>query len=283
MKLQIYENDLGSYLKSIKNSTPLTPEREAYLSQRIREGGDLGARNELVGANLRFVISVAKSYQYCGLSLSELISEGNYGLFEAAKRFDERRGFKFITYAVWWVRQAILKALFDQSDVRKPMSLMNDIRKVEREISRFEQNCGRFPSLDEIAERTGISYSRTFNVVNDKKDVSLDAPPRGYGEDSSLYEKLEDCKSISPESELQTSEQDEEINYLLDCLDDREKEVVMRYYGLSGYNPMTLEQIGAVFKLTRERIRQLKERAQGKMLVAAKEREISLQDILVEG
>ena len=282
MSARYTETEIGPYLRSLANSIPLSKEREFELSQRIRKFGDLEARDELIEGNLRFVISVAKCYQNCGLSFPDLVSEGNYGLLEATKRFDETRGFKFITYAVWWIKQSILKALLEQSVVRKPVNLLNDIGKVERTISQFEQHFGRSPNLDEITKSTDLSEIRTHRVVHDGRDLSLDAPPGGYDEDESFYGILEDPNSINPERELQTTEQEEGVAYLLRGLDDRERKIMVMYYGLKGDKPMTLEEIGSIFRLTRERIRQIKEKAQGKMLYEARGIGISLQDLLVE-
>ncbi|HIM56207.1 MAG TPA: RNA polymerase sigma factor RpoD/SigA [Candidatus Latescibacteria bacterium] len=250
---------IEAYWKDIEHFRPLSRAEETALVRRARDG-DESAAQALVTANLRFVVSVAKRYNNYGLSFPELISEGNYGLLEAVKRFDETRGFKFITYAVWWIRQAILKALAEGSKAaRPPMSQVNDLQKVERTSASLTQKLGRIPSIEELAEEARISLGRTRNALElSRADLSLDAPM--YGADGSL-------QSLFPgigESFEVVMEQEDLNSALRDCfniLDEREDLILRSYFGLEDDRPMTLEQIGRVLGLTRERVRQLRDRA----------------------
>ena len=250
---------IEAYWKDIEHFRPLSRAEETALVRRAR-GGDESAAQALVTANLRFVVSVAKRYNNYGLSFPELISEGNYGLLEAAKRFDETRGFKFITYAVWWIRQAILKALAEGSKAaRPPMSQVNDLQKVERTSASLTQKLGRIPSTEELAEEAHISLGRTRNALElSRADLSLDAPV--YGEDGSLQSLF---AGIGESFEI-VMEQEDLNSALRDCfniLDEREDLILRSYFGLEDDRPMTLEQIGGVLGLTRERVRQLRDRA----------------------
>ena len=250
-----------SYWHDIRDFHPLSRKQEAELVQRAREG-DRSASDALVTANLRFVVSVAKKYNNYGMTFLELIAEGNYGLLEAVKRFDETRGFKFITYAVWWIRQAILKALAEQSRAaRPPMSQVNDLQKVEKLSAGLTQKLGRAPTLEEIAAAADISYERTRNAIElNQNDMSLDAPlTNSEGEDTMLavmanegpgFEESYDCAALY-----------QALHKSLDSLDDREQLILRSYFGLEGLDPMTLEQIGEILGLTRERVRQLRDRA----------------------
>jgi RNA polymerase primary sigma factor len=250
-----------SYWRDIRDYRPLSRKQETELVQRARAGDD-SAADALVTANLRFVVSVAKKYNNYGMSFLELIAEGNFGLLEAVKRFDETRGFKFITYAVWWIRQAILKALAEQSRAaRPPMSQVNDLQKVEKLSARLTQQLGRAPTLEEIAAAADISFERTRNAVElNQNDVSLDAPlADSAGEDTMMammasegpcFEESYDCAALY-----------QALHHSLDSLDEREQLIVRSYFGLQGLDPMTLEQIGGILGLTRERIRQLRDRA----------------------
>ena len=248
-----------SYWRDIRNYEPLSRAEEAQLVRRAR-AGDTAAADAMVTANLRFVVTVAKKYTSYGMSFSELIAEGNCGLLEAVKRFDETRGFKFITYAVWWIRQAILKALAEGSKAaRPPMSQVNDLQKVERTSTSLTQKLGRIPSTEERAEEACISLGRTRNALElSRADLSLDAPV--YGEDGSLQSLF---AGIGESFEV-VMEQEDLNSALRDCfniLDEREDLILRSYFGLEDDRPMTLEQIGRVLGLTRERVRQLRDRA----------------------
>jgi RNA polymerase primary sigma factor len=255
------ERSLDLYLKEIGATPLINAEKEVELAKRIRLG-DQGALEALTKANLRFVVSVAKQYQNQGLSLADLINEGNIGLIKAAKRFDETRGFKFISYAVWWIRQAILQALAEQSRiVRLPLNRVGTLHKIGKISSSLEQEFGREPSPDEIArelELTTGEVSDTLKISN--SHLSLDAP-FSVSEDNSLIDVLEDDLQPSPDESLLTDSLKKEISSALDSLTAREAEVITLYFGLNHEKPLTLEEIGARFNLTRERVRQIKEKA----------------------
>ncbi|OGC78146.1 MAG: RNA polymerase subunit sigma [candidate division Zixibacteria bacterium RBG_16_50_21] len=255
------ERSLDLYLKEIGNTPLINAEKEVELAKRIRIG-DQEALEHLTKANLRFVVSVAKQYQNQGLSLADLINEGNIGLIKAAKRFDETRGFKFISYAVWWIRQAILQALAEQSRiVRLPLNRVGTLHKIGKISSSLEQEFGREPSPDEIArelELTTGEVSDTLKISN--SHLSLDAP-FSVSEDNSLIDVLEDDLQPSPDESLLTDSLKKEISSALDSLTAREAEVITLYFGLNHEKPLTLEEIGARFNLTRERVRQIKEKA----------------------
>ncbi|NKB67646.1 MAG: sigma-70 family RNA polymerase sigma factor [Candidatus Latescibacteria bacterium] len=251
---------IEAYWRDIQRYEPLSRTEEADLVGRAR-AGDEGAMQALVTANLRFVVSVAKEYTKYGLSFSELISEGNLGLMEAVGRFDETRGFKFITYAVWWIRQAILKALAEQSRVaRPPMSQINDLQKVEKHIGFLTQRLGRNPTLEEIATSSEISLERTRNALDvGRRDISLDAPIFPDENDNLLSTLAVADDNL--EKGLEETRLDEALTACLDVMDEREHRIVQAYFGLGGQRPMTLEEIGAILSLTRERVRQLRDRA----------------------
>ena len=248
------------YWRDIQHYHPLSRKEETRLIQRAR-GGDEGAMHTLVNANLRFVVSIAKGYTNYGLSFIELISEGNYGLIEAVKRFDETRGFKFITYAVWWIRQAILKALAEQSKAaRPPMSQINDLQKVEKNSGRLSQKLGRHPTLEEIAESAEISLDRARNALAvGARDLSFDAPLNPDEEDSFMGVYVADAPSL--DTSLEQDDLHQALRRCIAELDGRERQIVRAYFGLENQAPMTLEQIGAILGLTRERMRQLRDRA----------------------
>jgi RNA polymerase primary sigma factor len=231
------------------------------LAKRIRKG-DQKALEKLTKANLRFVVSVAKQYQNQGLSLADLINEGNIGLIKAAKRFDETRGFKFISYAVWWIRQAILQALAEQSRiVRLPLNRVGTLHKIGKVSSSLQQDLGREPSPNEIAIELSLTegeVSDTLKISN--SHLSLDAP-FSASEDNSLIDILEDEMQPSPDESLLSESLRVEIEKALDTLTPREAEVINLYFGLNHEKPLTLEEIGARFSLTRERVRQIKEKA----------------------
>jgi len=255
------DRSLDLYLKEIGETPLITPREEVDLAKRIRQG-DESALEKLTKANLRFVVSVAKQYQNQGLSLADLINEGNIGLIKAARRFDETRGFKFISYAVWWIRQAILQALAEQSRiVRLPLNRVGTLHKIGKISNTLEQEYGREPSADEIARELQLSeteVSDTLKISN--SHLSLDAP-FAVSEDNSLIDVLEDELQPAPDRDLLEESLRIEIEKALDSLSAREAEVVNLYFGLNHEKALTLEEIGARFNLTRERVRQIKEKA----------------------
>ena len=257
-------DSMESYWRDIQHFQPLTKKREGELVRRARAGDD-SAMHELVTANLRFVVSVAKEYSGYGLSFLELVSEGNMGLLEAVKRFDETRGFKFITYAVWWVRQGILKALAEQSKAaRPPMSQINDLQKVEKKAGHLTQELGRNPTLEEIAARAQISLDRARNAFEvGQRDVSFDTPIYS-SEEETLLSVFPSDDAIAEES-FDREVLNETLHHCLTILDEREHQIIRAYFGLEGQQTMTLERIGATLGLTRERVRQLRDRALQKM------------------
>ena len=258
-------NLVESYWRDIQHYQPLSRKREIELVQRAKKG-DEAAMHELVTANLRFVVSIAKGYTSYGLSFIELISEGNLGLLEAVKRFDETRGFKFITYAVWWIRQAILKALAEQSKAaRPPMSQINDLQKVEKKAGVLTQELGRNPTLEEIAESAHISLDRARNALEvGQRDLSFDTPIYSDDEDTLLSVFAIDN---SQEERFDQRALSDILHTCLNILDEREHQIICSYFGLENQAPMTLERIGVSLGLTRERVRQLRDRALQKMRV----------------
>ncbi len=255
------KQSIDKYLEEISGYTPLPPEQEIELARRIRNA-DTEALEQLVKANLRFVISVAKEYQGQGLPLQDLISEGNLGLIKAAQRFDETRGFKFISYAVWWIRQSILQALAEQSRVvRLPLNRVGAINKVGRTFEALEKSFGREPSVDEIADEMDLSTHEVAEVLrNAARHISLDEPLR-QDDGVSLLEVLESDRYDPPDGLLMRESLRNEIDKVLSTLRPREAEIVRLYFGLDGDRPLTLEEIGEYFQLTRERVRQIKEKA----------------------
>ena len=253
------------YWKEIKDTQPLSRSQEFELFTRSK-AGDEAARQQIITANLRFVVSVARDYKDYGLSLVELISEGNVGLLEAVKRFDETRGFKFITYAVWWIRQAILKALAEQGKIaRPPMSQINDLQKIEKETSALSQILGRSPTHAEIAEHVDISAQRTRNaMVVSQQDISFDAPAYP-DEDTPLQAVFASPEEAGIEELFAENEMHMTISNCLLVLDERETMIVRAYFGLGDSEPKTLEEIGHDLGVTRERIRQLRNRALDKL------------------
>ncbi|MGB3016176.1 MAG: RNA polymerase sigma factor RpoD/SigA, partial [Ignavibacteria bacterium] len=232
------------YLKEISKTTPLSVEQEIEYAKRIKKG-DKKALDSLVKANLRFVVSVAKQYQNQGLSLNDLINEGNLGLIKAAKKFDETRGFKFISYAVWWIRQSILQALAEQSRVvRLPLNIVQQKSKIAKTISELEQKNERAPNVLEIAEKLDMSIWEVQETLkNSGGHVSVDAPSI-HGEDTKLIDIMPDKQEKMPDVNLMKDSLRIEIDRALDTLSQREKEVVKLYYGLEKENPLTLEEIG---------------------------------------
>jgi RNA polymerase primary sigma factor len=252
---------LDKYLQEIGRVSLITSEEEVELAKRIREGDDV-ALEKLTKANLRFVVSVAKQYQNYGLTLGDLINEGNLGLIKAAKRFDETRGFKFISYAVWWIRQSIMQSLAEQSRVvRLPLNRVSGLNKISKAFSDLEQKFQREPSTEELAETIGVTEEEIFqNQKHAGRHVSVDAPFHD-GEDNSLLDVLSDANEDRPDSELMLDSLKSEIARALSKLTIRESEVVKLYYGLDGNSPMNLEELGERLNLTRERVRQIKEKA----------------------
>ena len=252
---------LDKYLQEIGKVDLLTPDEEVTLAQKIREGDQLSLER-LTKANLRFVVSVAKQYQNQGLSLGDLINEGNLGLIKAAQRFDETRGFKFISYAVWWIRQSILQALAEQSRiVRLPLNRVGSLNKISKTFSDLEQKFEREPSPEELAAVLDISPAEVVDTLKiSGRHVSMDAP-FVQGEENSLLDVLENDGEDKPESGLITDSLRKEVQRALSTLTQREADVITLYFGLNGEHAMTLEEIGEKFNLTRERVRQIKEKA----------------------
>ena len=255
------DKSLDLYLREIGETPLINAAEEVELAKRIKQG-DHRALEKLTKANLRFVVSVAKQYQNQGLSLADLINEGNIGLIKAAKRFDETRGFKFISYAVWWIRQAILQSLAEQSRiVRLPLNRVGTLHKIGKISSSLQQEFGREPSANEIAKKLSLTegeVSDTLKISN--SHLSLDAP-FSVSEDNSLIDILEDEEQASPDESLLSDSLRVEIEKALDTLSPREALVINLYFGLNHAKPLTLEEIGARFSLTRERVRQIKEKA----------------------
>jgi len=252
---------LDKYLQEIGKVDLLTPDEEVELAKRIREGDQL-ALEKLTKANLRFVVSVAKQYQNQGLSLGDLINEGNLGLIKAAQRFDETRGFKFISYAVWWIRQSILQALAEQSRiVRLPLNRVGSLNKISKTFSELEQKYEREPSPEELAEVLEVTASEVVDTLKiSGRHVSMDAP-FVQGEENSLLDVLENDSEDTPDSGLINDSLRREVQRALSTLTQREADVISLYFGLNGEHAMTLEEIGEKFSLTRERVRQIKEKA----------------------
>ena len=252
---------LDKYLQEIDKVDLITDEEEVELAQRIK-AGDQVALEKLTKANLRFVVSVAKQYQNQGLTLPDLINEGNLGLIKAAQRFDETRGFKFISYAVWWIRQSILQALAEQSRiVRLPLNKIGSINKINKTYAFLEQAHERQPSAEEIAKELDMTINDVKeSLKNSGRHVSMDAP-LVEGEDSNLYDVLNIGESPNPDRTLLHESLRTEIERALETLTPREADVVRLYFGLGNQHAMTLEEIGETFDLTRERVRQIKEKA----------------------
>ena len=251
---------LDKYLQEIGKEELITVEEEVELAQRIRKG-DQEALEKLTKANLRFVVSVAKQYQNQGLSLPDLINEGNLGLIKAAEKFDETRGFKFISYAVWWIRQSILQALAEQSRiVRLPLNQVGSLNKINKAFGQFEQKNERIPSPEELAEMLDIPKEKVSDTLRvSGRHVSVDAP-FADGEDNNLLDVLVNADSPNADRGLINESLATDVDRALDTLTDREKDIIKYFFGI-GYPEMTLEEIGEKFGLTRERVRQIKEKA----------------------
>jgi RNA polymerase primary sigma factor len=261
---------LDKYLQEIGRVDLITAEVEVELAKRIREG-DQVALEKLTKANLRFVVSVAKQYQNSGLTLGDLINEGNLGLIKAAKRFDEKRGFKFISYAVWWIRQSIMQALAEQSRiVRLPLNRVGSLSKISKTFSDLEQKFQREPSTEEVADEIGLTTEEVLaNLKVSGRHVSMDAP-FAQGEDGSLLDVLSDVNESNPEKQLMTDSLAQEVQRALSTLPRREADVIAFYFGLINNSAMTLEEIGEKFNLTRERVRQIKEKATRRLRLASR-------------
>lgn len=253
-------DSLDKYLQEIGHEDLISVEEEVELAQRIRKG-DRKALEKLTKANLRFVVSVAKQYQNQGLSLPDLINEGNVGLIKAAEKFDETRGFKFISYAVWWIRQSILQAIAEQSRiVRLPLNQVGSVNKINRVLNKFEQENERRPSIDEIADKVDIPHEKIEEAMKvNNRHVSVDAP-FSDGEDNSLLDVLPNTDSPMADKSLVLESLREEINRALQTLNDRERNIIEAFFGIN-QPEMTLEEIGEKYGLTRERVRQIKEKA----------------------
>ena len=258
---KVSSGTISMYLSEISQYEPLAPEKEVELAVRI-EKGDKQAMKDLVEANLRFVVSVAKKYQGNGLSLSDIINEGNLGLIKAAKRFDPSRGFKFISYAVWWIRQAILQALAEQGRlIRLPLNRVGTITKITKAAEKLEAEMGRPPKVEEISHQLEVKTEEVFNALQySRRHSSLDAP-FAEGEDSSLINVIEDQQEKDPDNKVMDTSMKEEIASALSTLTDRERAVIEMYFGINRDRSFTLNEIGEQFSLTRERVRQIKEKA----------------------
>jgi len=252
---------LDKYLQEIGREELITAEEEVQLAKKIRDG-DQGALEKLTKANLRFVVSVAKQYQNQGLSLPDLINEGNLGLIKAARRFDETRGFKFISYAVWWIRQSILQALAEQSRiVRLPLNQVGSLNKINKAYSKLEQQFEREPSAEEISTALELPMDKVADTMKvSGRHVSMDAPLLN-GEDNSLLDVLINHDSPRADNTLMNESLQREIERSLSTLTERERDVIKLFFGIGLQHGLTLEEIGAKFDLTRERVRQIKEKA----------------------
>ncbi|MFC4722475.1 RNA polymerase sigma factor RpoD/SigA [Geojedonia litorea] len=263
---------LDKYLQDISKLPLITADEEVELAQRIKKG-DQVALDKLTTANLRFVVSVAKQYQNQGLTLPDLINEGNAGLVKAAKRFDETRGFKFISYAVWWIRQAILQALAEQSRiVRLPLNKIGSINKINKAYSFLEQAHQRPPSAEEISLELDMTLTEVKqSMKNSGRHLSMDAPLK-EGETSSLYDVVKSGESPNPDNNLMKESLSVEINRALDTLSPRESDVLKLYYGIGDEAPMSLVEISETFDLTRERVRQIREKGIRRLRQTSKSR-----------
>jgi len=265
---------LDKYLQEIGKVDLLTAEEEIELAIKIK-AGDKSALEKLTKANLRFVVSVAKQYQNQGLSLGDLINEGNLGLIKAGKRFDETRGFKFISYAVWWIRQSILQALAEQSRiVRLPLNRVGALNKIGKAYSNLEQEFEREPNADELADELEMDVKEVSDTLKiSSKHVSVDAP-FSQGEENSLLDVMKNDEQPSPDTMLLSESLKTEIARALSTLSEREAEVLRLYYGIETDHAMTLEEIGEKFNLTRERVRQIKEKAIRRLRHASKSKHL---------
>lgn len=267
-------DSLDKYLNEISKVEMISPEMEVDLAKRIQEG-DRVALEKLTKANLRFVVSVAKQYQNHGLSLNDMINEGNIGLMKAAMRFDEKRGFKFISYAVWWIRQSIMQALAEQSRiVRLPLNRVGSLTKISKTFSELEQKFQREPSSEELANALSVSVQTLDNdILISGRQLSVDSPMKS-GEEGCLLDILYDTNAGKPDDSLMNESLKKEISHAFASLTSRESEVLTLYYGLDGNPSQTLDEIATKFNLTRERIRQLKEKATRRLNRSATRRKL---------
>jgi len=261
VKTKALEDSLGIYLREIRKIPLLTPKEEADLARRVK-AGDQDALDGLVRHNLRFVVSVAKQYSNQGVPFEDLINEGNLGLIRAAKRFDVDRGFRFISYAVWWIKQAILQYLSEHSrTVRLPLNKTTALLRVTKEQQRLGQALGREPTHEELAKRVHLKVQDVERVLQmPTKQFSLDDPTEGRDNDFQI-DTLTDEVTLSPEDAVSETRRTEDIEEALSSLNPREEDILKRYFGLAGNDPHTLEEIGRVYRLTRERVRQIRDRA----------------------
>lgn len=252
---------LDKYLQEIGRLDMISPEEEVLLAQKIKQG-DQSALEKLTKANLRFVVSVSKQYQNQGMSLPDLINEGNLGLIKAAQRFDETRGFKFISYAVWWIRQSILQALAEQSRiVRLPLNKIGSLNKINKAYARLEQEFERMPNPEEVALELDITDAEVRESLRHSgKHLSMDAP-LATDEDNTMYDFMRSEETSTPEADLLYESLRTEINRAISTLTPKEADIIKMFFGLEGYPQMTLDEIGLEFDLTRERVRQIKEKA----------------------
>lgn len=259
------KQSLENYLKEIGEYDLLTPDQEIDLAQRIKQGDQI-ALKKLVNANLRFVVSVAKSFQNHGLSLEDLINEGNLGLMKAAYRFDETRGFKFISYAVWWIRQSILQAIAEKTRlIRLPLNRVGTLTKIGKVYSQLEQEFERAPTNEEIADVLDVDAEEVaYTIKKATRSVSMDSPLHSDGKNR-LIDILHNQQDSEPDAEVMDESLKEDVKHILDTLTEREARILKLYFGLDGEKPHTLEEVGMEFKLTRERVRQIKEKAIGKL------------------
>ena len=259
------KQSLENYFKEIGEIQLLSANDEIELAKRIKQN-DLRALKKLVNANLRFVISVAKTYQNHGLSLEDLINEGNLGLIKAAYRFDETRGFKFISYAVWWIRQSILQAIAEKTRlIRLPLNRVGTLTKIGKVYSSLEQEYERAPTHEEIAEVLDIdSEEVAYTIKKATREVSMDSPLHSDG-NSRLIDIVQDAAEPTPDADVMDESLKEEVKHILDMLTGREARILKLYFGLDGEKSHTLEEVGMEFRLTRERVRQIKEKALGKL------------------
>jgi RNA polymerase primary sigma factor len=271
-KAWVEEGSLDQYLREISQYPLINREDEIDLAVRIKQS-DEEALDKLVRSNLRFVVSVAKKYQNQGVSLSDLINEGNLGLIRAAHKFDETKGIKFISYAVWWIRQAILQALAEQSRiVRVPLNRAGTLHRIGKRSSALQQELGREPTVEEIAEGMDISEEEVAKTLSiSQSHLSLDAPMTP-GEDNKLLDYLPDTQNPTPDEETFEHALTENIERVLSTLKEREARILRLYFGLDGREPMTLEEIGSLLGITRERVRQIKEKALSRLRHISKAR-----------
>ncbi|MDE2732000.1 MAG: RNA polymerase sigma factor RpoD/SigA [Bacteroidota bacterium] len=270
---------LDQYLKEIGQIDLVTPDEEAELARQIKEG-DMQALTKLVQANLRFVVSVAKKYQGQGLHLTDLINEGNYGLIKAAKRFDETRGFKFISYAVWWIRQSILQALAEQGRVvRLPLNRIGTISKLRKASARLAQINERPPTREELAVELDIGVDKVREALQHTgRHISMDAPFNDE-DDNRLLDVLPSTETLAPDEQLLSESVKIDIDVALSSLCQREAEITRLYFGIGREHPLTLEEIGLRFDLTRERVRQIKEKALRKLRQKARSKALKAHSV----